>query len=134
MRSAPSEDPALAARPDDVIIALYTSGTTGTLKAAQHTQASYAAIVANILANLVSPTRDDVMLHAAPLIHASGTFVLPFWLRGGQAAVLDGFDPKGYLAAIPEYGIDPRQPRADHAPDAHGLGRGVRATSAPCAR
>src|SRR4051812_13042822 len=105
MRSASPADPGLPARPDDVILALYTSGTTGTLKAAQHTQASYAAIVANILTNLMSPARDDVMLHAAPLIHASGTFVLPFWLRGAQAAVLDGFDPQGYLAAISRFGV-----------------------------
>jgi Acyl-CoA synthetases (AMP-forming)/AMP-acid ligases II len=104
MNRASAADPHLPARPDDVILALYTSGTTGTLKAAQHTQASYAAIVANILVNLISPARDDVMLHAAPLIHASGTFVLPFWLRGAQAAILDGFDPHAYLAAIPRLG------------------------------
>lgn len=105
MPSASAADPGLPARPDDVILALYTSGTTGTLKAAQHTQASYAAIVANILANLMSPAPDDVMLHAAPLIHASGTFVLPFWLRGGQAAILNGFDPQAYLAAMPRFGV-----------------------------
>ncbi|MCW2900971.1 MAG: putative long-chain-fatty-acid--CoA ligase [Streptosporangiaceae bacterium] len=104
MDRASAADPALPVRPDDVILALYTSGTTGTLKAVQHTQAGYAAIAANILANLISPGRDDVMLHAAPLIHASGTFVLPFWLRGGQSAILDGFDPQGYLDAIESYG------------------------------
>src|SRR4051812_5587338 len=49
MESASPADPGLPARRDDPIIALYTSGTTGTLKAAQHTQASYAGIVANIL-------------------------------------------------------------------------------------
>ncbi len=90
-------DPALSTPPDDVVLALYTSGTTGTLKAAQHTQASYAAIVANILANLVSPQRDDAMLHAASLIHASGTFVLPFWLAGARNIVLDGFNPATFL-------------------------------------
>jgi fatty-acyl-CoA synthase len=100
--SASAADPGLPARPDDVIIAVYTSGTTGTLKAVQHTQASWAAIVANILANIMSPGRDDVMLHAAPLIHASGTFVLPYWLRGARAEVLSGFDPEAYLAALPE--------------------------------
>ena len=76
---------------------IYTSGTTGALKAVVHTQASWAAIAANILANLVSPGRDSVMLHAASLIHASGTFVLPYWIRGGCAAVLPGFDPEAYL-------------------------------------
>lgn len=95
-------DPALPARPDDVVLALYTSGTTGTLKAAQHTQASYAAICANILANLANPGPGDAMLHAASLIHASGTFVLPFWIRGGRAVVLDRFDPEAYLRAASE--------------------------------
>jgi len=58
--------------------------------------ARWAAITANILANLVSPGRDSMMLHAASLIHASGTFVLPYWIRGACAAVLPGFDPETY--------------------------------------
>ncbi|WP_326745693.1 AMP-binding protein [Streptomyces sp. NBC_00121] len=105
MREASPADPMLPAAADDVILILYTSGTTGTLKAAQHTQASYAAISANILSNLVSPGRDDVMLHAASLIHASGTFVLPYWVRGGASVVLGGFDPDEYLTAIARYGV-----------------------------
>lgn len=96
-------DPWLPTPPDDVVLALFTSGTTGTLKAAQHTQASFAAICSNILANLCSPGRDDAMMHAASLIHASGTFVLPFWLRGGRSIVLPGFDPSTYWAAAKRY-------------------------------
>ena len=76
---------------------IYTSGTTGALKAVVPTQASWAAITANVLANLMSPGPDSVMLHAASLIHASGTFVLPYWIRGGCAAVLPGFDPEIYF-------------------------------------
>jgi acyl-CoA synthetase (AMP-forming)/AMP-acid ligase II len=87
------------------LLLLATSGTTGRLKLVRHTQASYAAIVANILANLVDPRRDDVMLHAASLIHASGTFVLPFWLRGAASAVLPGFAPAEFLAAIPRWHV-----------------------------
>lgn len=98
-------DPMVPVAPDDPILVLYTSGTTGTLKAAQHTQASYAAIAANILANLLSPGRDDVMLHAASLIHASGTFVLPFWIRGARSVVLPGFDPASYVEAIDRHGV-----------------------------
>lgn len=86
--------------PDDIILALFTSGTTGTLKGALHSQRSYAAVVANVLSNLVDPRPGDAILHAAPLIHASGTFIMPFWLRGGAAAILPGFDPASYLAAI----------------------------------
>ena len=103
MQEVSTVDPHLPARPGDPILLLYTSGTTGTLKAVQHTQASYAAIVANILTNLVSPARDSVMLHAASLIHASGTFVLPYWLRGAESVVLPGFEPQSYVDAIARY-------------------------------
>ena len=87
------------------LLLLATSGTTGKLKLVRHTQASYAAVVANILANLLRPEPDDVMLHAASLIHASGTFVLPFWLHGAASAVLPGFTPAEFLAAIPRWRV-----------------------------
>ncbi|MBN8552896.1 MAG: AMP-binding protein [Caulobacterales bacterium] len=88
------------AQADDPLIALYTSGTTGTLKAAVHTHGTYAAVVRNILNNLIEPRPGDVMLHAASLIHASGTFVLPYWIRGAAAAILPGFIPSEYLKAV----------------------------------
>jgi acyl-CoA synthetase (AMP-forming)/AMP-acid ligase II len=100
MTQASAADPQVPAAPEDPVLILYTSGTTGALKAVVHTQASYAAICANILANLVSPGPESVMLHAASLIHASGTFVLPYWMRGGAAAVLPGFDPGSYLDSL----------------------------------
>src|SRR5688500_10557206 len=40
------------------------------------------------------------MLHAASMIHASGTFVLPYWIRGAAAAILPGFSPAAYVEAI----------------------------------
>lgn len=98
--SASEAPPAGQPSPHDVILALYTSGTTGALKAAEHTQASYAAVVLNILNNLIDPDEGEIMLHAASMIHASGTFVLPFWLRGGASAILPGFTPASYLEAI----------------------------------
>ena len=97
---ASDADPRLAHRPDDVTLALFTSGTTGILKAAEHTQASYGAVVHNVLSNLVDPKPGEIMLHAASMIHASGTFVVPYWLRGGTAAILPGFAPASYLEAI----------------------------------
>ena len=92
--------PVIAVRHDDVVLTLFTSGTTGILKAAEHTQASYAAICQNVLLNLLAVTRDDAMLHAASLIHASGVFVLPFWLRGGRTVILPGFEPQLFLQTL----------------------------------
>lgn len=92
--------PDIALTADDVALTLYTSGTTGVLKAAQHTQGSYAAICRNVLLNLMPIAPDERMLHAASLIHASGTFVLPFWLRGACSVVLPGFEPAAFLASI----------------------------------
>ena len=99
-QAASEADPRLDHQPDDVTLALFTSGTSGTLKAAQHTQATYCAVVHNVLTNLVDPQPGDVMLHAASMIHASGTFVLPYWIRGGAAAILPGFSPADYVAAV----------------------------------
>lgn len=90
----------LAPDPDDIVAAIYTSGTSGTLKAVLHSQRTYAAVAMNVLGNLVDPRAGDAMLHAASLIHASGTFVLPFWLRGAAADVLPGFDPASFIDAI----------------------------------
>lgn len=86
--------------PDEVILTLFTSGTTGTLKAARHTQASYASVARNVMLNLLDPNPEDAMLHAASLIHASGVFVLPFWLRGARTVIHSGFDPEAFLNAL----------------------------------
>src|SRR5215471_12810528 len=98
--SASAEDPRTPAGPDDVILTIFTSGTTGRLKAAEHTQATYAAVSNNTLMNLGEVKADDVMLHAASLFHASGCFILPYWLKGAATAVLARFEPTEFLNAI----------------------------------
>ncbi len=98
--NASSELPDVDVRPSDVVLTLFTSGTTGTLKAAQHTQASYAAICRNVLLNLMPAREDDVMLHAASLIHASGVFVLPCWLRGARTVIMPAFEPAEFLRVL----------------------------------
>lgn len=102
--SASASDPRTPAEPQDVILTLFTSGTTGRLKAAEHTQASYAAVSNNTSINLPDIQPDDVMLHAASLFHASGCFVLPYWIRGAASAVLARFEPAEFLQAIVKYG------------------------------
>jgi fatty-acyl-CoA synthase len=98
-----ADDRHLDVAPEDPVLLLFTSGTTGTLKAVIHTQGTFAAVGANILANLIDPRPGSTMLHAASLIHASGTFVLPYWVRGGTSAVLPGFDPATFASAIDRY-------------------------------
>ena len=93
-------DPRLRHEPDDVLMALFTSGTTGVLKAVQHTNASNSAVTHNVLSNLIDPKPGEIMLHAASMIHASGTFVMPYWIRGGTSAILPGFSPASYVEAI----------------------------------
>ncbi len=98
--SASPTDPRTPAAPDDVILTVFTSGTTGRLKAAEHTQATYAAMSNNTSMNMSDVGPDDVMLHAASLFHASGCFVLPYWLKGATTAVLARFEPAEFLNAI----------------------------------
>jgi acyl-CoA synthetase (AMP-forming)/AMP-acid ligase II len=96
----PPAPPEREAQPDDLVLALYTSGTTGTLKAATHTQSSWAAMAANILVNVGDIRPGDMMLHAASLIHASGTFILPYWVRGGVAGILPNFSVETYCETV----------------------------------
>jgi acyl-CoA synthetase (AMP-forming)/AMP-acid ligase II len=98
--SASSHDPLTPTDADDVLLTIFTSGTTGRLKAAEHTQASYAAVCINTSMNMPDVEADDVMLHAASLFHASGCFVLPYWLKGACSAVLARFEPSEFLDAI----------------------------------
>src|ERR1043165_3745912 len=99
-RSGASTDPNPPVAPDDVVLTVFTSGTTGRLKAAEHTQASYAAVSLNVSLNLPDIEPDDVMVHAASLFHASGTFVLPYWTKGACTAVLSRFEPAEFMQAL----------------------------------
>lgn len=98
-------EPSVEINGDDPLMLIYTSGTTGKLKAVIHTHRNFGAIGDNILANLMSPEPDSVMLHAASLIHASGTFVLPYWSRGAASAILPGFVPHDFVEAIKRYKV-----------------------------
>jgi acyl-CoA synthetase (AMP-forming)/AMP-acid ligase II len=75
--SAPSTDPLVPAEPDDVILTVFTSGTTGRLKAAEHTQATYAAVCNNTSINLPDIAPDDVMLHAGASCFPTGLRARP---------------------------------------------------------
>lgn len=81
-----------AGEPEDGLIILYTSGTTGLPKAAV---ISHRAIIARNWTHAIDrPTTDDEAFVAwTPMFHMGATdFVLGTLMRGGAVIVVDGFD------------------------------------------
>ncbi len=90
-----------AARPSDVGVVLFTSGSTGGPKAALHTQRGL-AYKARVMAGAHQLTPDDSVLMPAPLAHISGLLnavllpgVLPF-----RAQVMPRWDPETAIELI----------------------------------
>jgi acyl-CoA synthetase (AMP-forming)/AMP-acid ligase II len=79
----------------------YTGGTTGRPKGSVLTMRSEHAELAHFLVDLLPDVGpDDVMLHAAPVIHASGAFFLPHFVRGAQNVIMTRFTPSAYLEEL----------------------------------
>lgn len=79
----------------------YTGGTTGMPKAVTLTMRGEHAEVANFLIDLVPDIGpDDIFLHAAPIIHASGAFFLPCFARGTKSVVMTKFDAAAWLTEL----------------------------------
>lgn len=63
--------------PDDPAGLFYTSSTTGRPKAATLTLRNLMAMTLNYFVDVDAPTRNDSILHAAPMSHGSGLYILP---------------------------------------------------------
>lgn len=98
-RGVSEAEPNINVGDKDIATIQYTSGTTGTMKAAVHTHEVWTAICNNILTSL-DIREGDIMLHAAPLTHASGTLILPHWVSGAANSILSGFEPEHYLRVV----------------------------------
>jgi acyl-CoA synthetase (AMP-forming)/AMP-acid ligase II len=95
-------DPMLPIAPDDDIIQLYTSGTTGHPKGVQLTNANYLAIF-ECLGDmpLGSYTPDDVVLIAMPFFHVAGVNIALLSLgQGARGVILRDIDPQEILRLI----------------------------------
>jgi len=99
------DDPHASDGPGEVVLQLYTSGTTGLPKGAMLTNA-------NISAVLVEAERvfrigpDTVSMIAMPLFHIGGSgWALAGMSRGGHSVIIRDVDPTVILDAIEHHGI-----------------------------
>jgi len=78
-RSLLHEAPAALAdlAPDEVAWLFYTSGTTGRPKGVMLTHRNLLAMTLNYLADVDAAAAGDHLLHAAPMSHGSGIYILP---------------------------------------------------------
>jgi acyl-CoA synthetase (AMP-forming)/AMP-acid ligase II len=88
--------------PDDPAWFFYTSGTTGRPKGAVLSHRNLIAMAVNCLADIRAFRPDDRLLHAAPLSHGSGMYLIPALSRGAEN-IIDaggGFDPDRVLRFV----------------------------------
>jgi cyclohexanecarboxylate-CoA ligase len=103
---APLHPEGSAARASDLAVVLFTSGSTGSPKAALHTQRGL-AYKARVMVEAHRLTPDDSILMPAPLAHVSGLLngVLLPGVRPMRAELMAKWDPDAALATIEDHAI-----------------------------
>ena len=94
---------ALAPRePSDLAWLFYTSGTTGRPKGAMLTHRNLVAMAEAYVAEVDHTTPGDPLLHAAPMSHGSGLYMVPSVMRAGINVVPEsgGFDAEEIFRLI----------------------------------
>jgi long-chain acyl-CoA synthetase len=106
LESAAAVPPSVAAPgPSDLAALLYTSGTTGTPKAAMVTHANWVAMVSGLMAELPVVDSSDVVLHAGPMAHLSGSIGTACYVRGAATATLRSFDAATTLRTVEDLAV-----------------------------
>jgi len=90
------------AAPDDPAWLFYTSGTTGRPKGATLTHKNLQALIAAYLADVDRISADDCIIHAAPMSHGSGLYILPHVAQSALHVIPEsgGFDAAECAALI----------------------------------
>jgi acyl-CoA synthetase (AMP-forming)/AMP-acid ligase II len=97
LTAAPSAPP--CTDPSALAWLFYTSGTTGRSKGAMLSHRNLTAMAVAHLADIDAPNEDCSLVHAAPMSHGSGLYVLPYVLRAARQVVPESgaFDPDEFL-------------------------------------
>jgi acyl-CoA synthetase (AMP-forming)/AMP-acid ligase II len=106
-RTGESVAPMAEREPDDPAWLFYTSGTTGRPKGAMLSHRNLIASSVNCLADICAFRPDDRLLHAAPLSHGSGLYLIPALSRGAENIIDAGgsFDPDRVLSFVATEGV-----------------------------
>lgn len=101
---SPSVSAERGPRLDDLASINYTSGSSGRPKGVMLTHRNWAAVYRNMLIDR-DIRADDVIAHIGPLTHASGTYFVPWFLRGATNVVIEGGTVEALLQAIERHRV-----------------------------
>jgi acyl-CoA synthetase (AMP-forming)/AMP-acid ligase II len=98
LRTPALQGPAPVA-PDTLAWLFYTSGTTGRSKGAMLSHRNLLAMTIAYLADIDTVDEHASLLHAAPMSHGSGLYILPYVTRAARHVIpaSAGFDPREFL-------------------------------------
>jgi long-chain acyl-CoA synthetase len=102
---ASSKDPEVVMTDEDVHRLSYTSGTTGQPKGVVQDNRAAMMSMYNFLIDGLDIQPDDVVALTSPVTHASGSMILPHFIRGAKVVILPGFDSRQLLENIEKEGV-----------------------------